>query len=211
MPVQDDRRETEIRTLFQLDYVEAEGRSGIDAHLTIDGVTLPFELKSSTSGSVTTVRDFSPAHVAKWELKHWLIGFYDRAGTTLQYCLYGSPAAMAPWINEKLEYIKADLDLANLLPDGLTFDHLWRICGQKDTYSIADAKRLHKKQLTAQQYRNRCDVRQFVGRRETPIGYSPERMLEFLRERARYVILRGSTLNNPHNTAELFPGLAPDH
>jgi hypothetical protein len=29
-------------------------------------------------------------------------------------------------------------------------------------------------------------------------GYSPERMLEIFRERGRYVIERGSTLNNPH-------------
>ena len=35
-------------------------------------------------------------------------------------------------------------------------------------------------------------------------SYSRQRMLELLRERCRYVLLRGATLNNPHIPAGYF-------
>jgi len=37
-------------------------------------------------------------------------------------------------------------------------------------------------------------------------GYSPTRMLEILSDRAKYLIERGSTLNNPHIPARYFNG-----
>ena len=37
-------------------------------------------------------------------------------------------------------------------------------------------------------------------------GYSPKRMLEILKDRGKYLIERGSTLNNPHIPTSYFKG-----
>jgi hypothetical protein len=197
MAVQDDRREQELIDLFKLKKPEDAGRAGLDAVLELDGSAVPFELKSTTRGSVTTVRDFGRDHIKKWVMRHWLIGVYELDGVTLRYCLYGSPTMMAPWIQEKAEYIQPDFDIAELVPPLITMDILHAVVGEKGKYSVDDAKRLHKKQFTKEQYRDAMDV---AG------GYSPERMLEILRDRCRYLIARGSTLNNPHVPESFFLG-----
>jgi hypothetical protein len=73
MAVQDDARETELIQRFGLERPTNSSRSGIDAILHLPGVDIPFELKSTSVESVTTVRDFSPDHVEKWKNKHWSI------------------------------------------------------------------------------------------------------------------------------------------
>jgi hypothetical protein len=205
MAVQDDRRETEMRVLFELDKDHSEGRSGTDARLLIDGVELAFELKSSTEDSVTTVRDFGLDHVLKWENKHWLFGFYDKAGTTLEYCLYASPQQMQPWISRMKDYISPDIELASLLSEHLTLADLSKICEAKENYSLEDAKRIQRKQYSIKEYMALMDLKP---------GYSPERMLSIVKERVRYLILRGSTLNNPHIPGSYFKGwpkITDDH
>ena len=94
MSVQDDSREIEVKNLFGLSKPIGGSRGDTDAELLIDGVKIDFELKSTTTGSVTTVRDFSMDHVIKWRDKHWIIGVYDKSGQNLKYCIYGSPANM---------------------------------------------------------------------------------------------------------------------
>jgi hypothetical protein len=207
MSVQDDGRENELRELFELEKEEGEGRGGNDAVLKLDGAIFRFELKSTsdTSRSVTTVRDFSLDHVAKWEGKHWLIGFYNKAGTELEYTLYGSPALMSGWIQEKATYIGPDLMLAGIAPEHLTLADMHKICGDKGAYTLADARKIHKNQYSVAEYRAKMD---------TDDGYSPEQMLNIVRERARYLILRGSTLNNPHIPGSYFKGwtkITEDH
>lgn len=200
MTVQDDRRENELMTLFKLQKPVNATRSGTDAVLYFNERYIPFELKSTTSYSVTTVRDFGLSHIQKWQGKHWLFGFYSKDGTTLNYCLYGSPQAMEKWISEKEAYILPDYKLAQLAPELLTINVLYEILGQKQVYTLEDARRLQKKQYTIEQYRNQMDLTQ---------GYSPERMLSILQDRCRYLIERGSTLNNPHIPASYFQGWKP--
>lgn len=197
MTVQDDRRENELIALFQLQKPPNATRSGIDAVLDLNGRSIPFELKSTTSSSVTTVRDFGLEHIRKWQGKHWLFGFYNKEGTQLKYCLYASPQVMAQWISEKEAYILSDYKLAQLAPELLTIDVLYEIFEQKNVYTLQDARSLQKKQYTTQQYRDKMDLIQ---------GYSPERMLSILKDRCRYLIERGSTLNNPHILASYFQG-----
>lgn len=204
MAVQDDRRETHLIALFNL-IPGGEGRSGTDAHLEIGDASILFELKSTTKSSVTTVRDFGPDHIRKWIGKHWLVGFYDEAQRLL-YTRYGSPKHIAPWILEKQEYVSAvDFALADVLPDRLTLHDLRRLCGDRDSYSLADALSVQKRQYSASDYRAKMD---------RDAGYSPERMLEILRDRASYIIKRGSTLNNPKIPATLlrtWPRITEDH
>ncbi len=182
--------------LFNLTVPEDRGRSDIDAHLNIDGRVINFELKSTTSGSVSTVRDFGPDHIRKWrDDLHWIFAFYDKSGTKLQQCVYASPDDMEPWIAEKERYVRPDILLANSLPGLVTADMVTAILGEKETYSLVDAKWIMKNQWRAAQYREQQDV---AG------GYSLGRMTEILQQRARYVILRGATLNNPHIESGYF-------
>lgn len=197
MVVQDDIRERELIRLFRLEKIEGAGRADTDAELVLDGVHIPFELKSSTDDSVTTVRDFGLDHVAKWKGKHWLFGFYNEDGLTLKFCLYGSPQAMAPWIGLKEEYIRVDLQLAGCVPSLIHLDLLYDLLGQKDLYGTEDARLLQKRQYSKALYQERRDL---------PGGYSPNRMLEILKDRCAYLIRRGSTLNNPHIPGSYFRG-----
>lgn len=195
MVVQDDVREREMIRLFQLQRIEGAGRADTDAELIVDGVRIPFELKSSTDDSATTVRDFGPDHVAKWKGKHWLFGFYDEAGEILKYCIYGSPAQMAPWIEQKAEYIRIDLQLATCVPSLIHLELLYELLGRKEVYTGEDARLLQKRQYSKLLYEDRRDL---------PDGYSPRRMLDILRDRCAYLIRRGSTLNNPHIPGSYF-------
>lgn len=65
MTVQDDIRENELIQLFNLEMLANSTRSGTDAILTLNSLIIPFELKSTTNISVTTVRDSGPEHIKK--------------------------------------------------------------------------------------------------------------------------------------------------
>jgi hypothetical protein len=197
LAVQDDGRENEMRELFDLEKPEGEGRSGVDAVLTLSGEKFLFELKSTTNGSVTTVRDFGLEHIQKWKGKHWLIGRYNRS-QVLQYTIYMSPEEMAPWIKEKEEYIRLDYELAKLVPSLIGNNILNRLVGQKEKYSLDEAKRIQKKQYKIEEYRSKMDL--------PGDGYSAQRMLSILQDRCKYLIERGSTLNNPHVPESYFEG-----
>ena len=189
---QDDQREHEMRELFGLIKGEAEGRSGIDAYLDLGSDLHPFELKTTSNGSVTTVRDFGHEHIRKWKNKHWLIGFYKNG--TVAY-KYGSPANMSGWIKEKEEYIAPDFALSDILRHKLDICDLHTILGEKSVYTLEDARRIQKKQYSAEKYRALMDQRG---------GYTPDTMLKILCDRAAYIIQRGSTLNNPHIPESYF-------
>ena len=189
---QDDTREENMRNLFDLYKDEGEGRDGIDAHLNIDDKVIPFELKTTSKGSVTTVRDFGPDHVAKWRDKHWLIGFFVGGD---EYYLYATPDMMAKWIAEKNEYIRPDFEISGLASSRLTLEDMFSLLGEKTIYTYNDAKLLHKLQYSKQQYLALQDV---------DGGYSPQRMLDIFRDRCAYLVKRGSTLNNPHIPATYF-------
>jgi len=191
---QDDLREQEMIELFELIKDENEGRSGIDAFLDLDGTNIPFELKttSSKSNSVTTVRDFGFDHIQKWQNKHWLFGFYKKGKASYKY---GSPALMQNWIKEKEEYIKPDLQLAKIASKNLTLEDLYIVLGEKESYSLEDAKSIQKRQYSTNKYIKLQDITN---------GYSKSRMLHILKDRATYLMERGGTLNNPHIPGSYF-------
>ena len=180
--------------LFELYKDKSEGRSGIDAFLKINEMNIPFELKTTSQGSVTTVRDFGPDHIQKWKNKHWLIGFFIKGR---EYYKYGSPSMMADWIRSKEEYITPDFKLAKLAPSKISLEDMYCITGKKDFYTFEDAKNIQKMQYKKEKYLELQDVEN---------GYSAERMLEIVRDRVLYLIERGSTLNNPHIPFTYFDG-----
>lgn len=191
---QDDDREDAMIALFNLYKDKTEGRSGVDAFLKIDGMIIPFELKTTSQGSVTTVRDFGPDHIRKWENKHWLIGFFIKGR---EFYKYGSPAMMAEWIKSKEKYIASDFKLAKLVPAKINLEDMYSITGKKDVYTYDDAKAIQKMQYKKEQYLRLQDLEH---------GYSPKRMLEIVKDRAQYLVERGSTLNNPHIPFTYFDG-----
>jgi len=200
-----------MRTLFNLTRPEEYGRADIDAVLELEGAGVPaalngkkisFELKSSTGGrpNISTVRDFGLHYVEKWRKLHWLFGVYDveSGETKLQYCLYGSPEKMKPWFDRMAAYIAPDVALAECVPELIDDEILTKVVGDAEDFAYENAKLLLKNQLNRQGYREAADLE---GER-----FSREAMLEILQARCRYVIERGSTLNNPHISASYFDG-----
>ena len=217
---QDDERERELRTLFNLKRHPDAGRGDVDAVLELKGRSVPaslrgeaieFELKSATGGkpTISTVRDFGLHHIEKWRTMHWLFGIYgrdQRGDQVLLYCMYGSPHQMRPWFDRMASYVEPDVALARHVPRLITDATLSAVLGPENTFSQNDAKRLMKNQYSATDYLNASD--------RTDGGYSRRAMLRMLRERAKYVIERGSTLNNPHIPAGYFVGwerIVDDH
>lgn len=212
MTVQDDERERELSALFGLDWDAAHERHGVDALLpgiTVDGVTYQFEVevKSSTTLDIGTARDFGMAHIERWRKMFFVFGFYTKERRPeLRTSLCLTPIDMEPWLAGKEAQILIDYKLAARLPHYLQLDDLFVVCGKQDTYSIEDAKRLHKQQYSAAQYAAAADV----VRDGVPCISQPN-MLKILRERALYVAQRGATVNNPHITKTyLTPFLGTD-
>ncbi len=201
MPVQDDERERELVRMFNLHWDPAHQRSGVDAmlELDVDGHVYRFEVevKSSTGNTVSTARDVGMEHIAKWRRKLFVIGFNTRDARRpeLRHCLCLTPVDMEPWIVSIEGKILIDFELAARASRRLVVDDLYDVMGHRESWSIEDAKRLHKQQWTASQYKAAQDV-QVAGKRHI----SPEKMLELLRLRSRYIAERGATLNNPHIT-----------
>lgn len=205
MPAQDDARERQMIDRFNLMVPEDRGRSDIDAYLSIAGLDspLPFELKSTTKTSVSTVRDFGPEHISKWRHLHWLFAFYDSDGTRMVRSYYASPADMRRWIAEKEAYVRPDMLLAERALRTLDESIVSDVFGDAETFSIQQAQSIMKRQWSVKEYRLRADL---DGDR-----FSRDAMLDVLRERLGYVIRRGATLNNPHIPGSYFEeaGLLP--
>jgi hypothetical protein len=201
MTVQDDERERELVRLFNLSWDPAHQRAGIDAELLLERpggpVRIEVEVKSTTGSTVSTARDVGMDHIAKWQRKLFVIGFYTRDARRpeLMRCLCLTPGDMAPWIEALQAKIAVDFRIAGLAAGRLTLDDLHAICGDRAIYPLSDARALFKRQWTLDQYQSACDV-EHGGQR----GYSPAAMLRILALRARYLAERGATLNNPHIT-----------
>ena len=209
---QDDVRESQMTDLFNLTQAEDRKRHEVDAYLEIDGLKLPFELKSTTKTSVSTVRDFGPDHIEKWrDGLHWIFAFYTKG--RLQYCYYASPLDMESWISDHERYVAPDFYLAETVPSFVTSAMVIELLGGKEVYSLLDARRLMKNQWTAKEYASNRDISHDPEFAETtasgkpkknPGGYSLEKMTEILQLRCGYVIQRGSTLNNPKISGSYF-------
>lgn len=192
MPAQDDARERQMLWMFNLRVPDDRTRGGLDALLDLEGhpSPIPFELKSTTSNSVSTVRDFGPEHISKWRHLHWLFAFYERDAETLRYCYYASPADMSDWIKDKQDYVRPDYVLAQQAPQKISDGDLDMVVGKGQKFTRDDARRIMKNQWSAEEYSTHADL--------PDGGYSRKAMLILLRERCEYVIRRGATLNNPH-------------
>lgn len=306
MAVQDDAREKVMVQLFNLKQEVDRARHDPDAYLVHKGQKFLFELKSTTTGTLSTVRDFGPDHISKWVDMHWIVGFFEKTKTDYpMYCHYLTPLDIKRWTDEKWAYVKIDFLFADVAAERITIDDVYALVGRKSVYSLKDAKALQKDQYSSADYASKIDVHesglsserfealvapftsrdwlaaqfgkkqiysaddlrilveyqadpskiaaalasdakltrenahkvlppynletlderlntpksvrqacdllswpatQTGGRRciDVTPGYSPNAMLEIFRDRCRYLIRRGSTLNNPHIPASFF-------
>lgn len=213
MTVQDDERERELSALFGLDWDSSHERHGVDAVLpdiVVDGVRYQFdvEVKSSTEMDIGTARDFGMTHISRWRKMFFVFGFYSkvRGRPELQRSLCLTPMDMEPWLAKKEAQILIDFKLAERVPRNLALEDLFAVCGEQESYTIEDAKKLHKQQYTAAQYAAAPDLIIDGAPR-----ISQAKMLQVLKERALYVAQRGATVNNPHITkTHLTPFLGTD-
>jgi hypothetical protein len=201
MTVQDDERERELVRMFNLSWDPAHQRAGVDAELVIEmdarRIRLDVEVKSTTGATVSTARDVGIEHIRRWRKMFFAIGFYSREARRpeLQKCLCLSPLDMEPWIVSVENKVQIDFKLAERASRKLMLDDLFDVCGEQATYSMQDAKRLHKSQWTVAQYEAALDTHQASQQR-----ISQQKMLEILQLRSKYISERGATLNNPHVT-----------
>lgn len=210
MPVQDDERERELVRMFNLVWNPDHQRAGVDAFLDItinnEKYRLEIEVKSTTGNTVSTARDVGMEHIEKWRRKLFVIGFYtkDAKRPELQKCLCLTPTDMEPWIASIEKKVLLDFKIAEKASKKLDLDDLFQILGKQKSYSIQDAKSLHKQQWTADQYKAAADLSE-----ASKPAFSPGKMLEILSLRSKYIAERGATLNNPHITSthlQLFFG-----
>ncbi len=214
MAAQDDARERQMLSLFNLERPPDHQRGGIDAVLELEGrgvpsalqgQVVPFELKSSTKGNAdfSTGRDIGLHTINRWRGLHWLFAVYDSAGDEHpSRCYYGSPARMAPMFDTMAAYIEHDVKLGELVPELITVSTAQEVLGDEERYEPAAARRLMKNQYSAEQYRAALDM-------SDPDGYSLEAMHVMLKDRCRYLIARGGTRNNPHFPASYFADWTP--
>lgn len=199
MPVQDDERERELVRMFNLEWDPAHQRAGVDALLNVvvgkRSCKFEVEVKSSTGSTVSTARDVGMDHIQKWRRKLFVIGFYSKEARRpeLQHCLCLTPLDMEPWIAAIEEKILIDFKLALLASRRLELSDLFDVCGKQQSYSLKDAKRLHKQQWSKDEYVAAQDI-EIDGQRKI----SQPKMLQILRLRSKYIAERGATLNNPH-------------
>lgn len=201
MTVQDNERERELVRVFNLDWDPSHTRDGVDAFLSIeiDGIDYQFdvEVKSTTGGTVSTARDVGMEHIRKWRRQLFVIGYYsrDRGRPELKKCLCLTPVDMEPWIESVERKILIDFKIAACASRRLELEDLYEVCGRKSAYTLEDARRLHKQQWTADEYNLALDTIE-----DGQPRLSPNKMLEILQLRSKYVAERGATLNNPHIT-----------
>lgn len=203
---QDDRRERAMVDVLNLEQRPDRGRQDEDAHLDVevDGTKqrLMFELKSKPQvGDYGTGRDTGPRQLRRWSTMHFAFGVFDARDDRVLELWYGSPRRMAAWIDAELEYVLPDGLLVETVPNLLGDAEMTAVFGDKPRYTYDDIHRVMKDQWNADAAAgqpNLYDLRADVHRstRRTDNVYSREAALEACRDRARYLLKRGATVNN---------------
>ena len=100
MPIQDDVREDVLIAQFGLIKYSSHSRGEFDAS---DHNNNKFELKSTTTNTVSTARDFSDKHIIKWRKQYFIIGQWDESVAQYKRIYFLAPIHMSKWLND-IEY-----------------------------------------------------------------------------------------------------------
>jgi len=117
VPVQNAAREIALRDLFGLQS-GGRGRIGPDA---IDGNGNEYELKSTTTGSITTARDVGPHTLERWRTRYWICtkGRNTARGFIFQEIYFLAPQMLEEWIQQLEQRFTTDLQLLENALDAL--------------------------------------------------------------------------------------------
>lgn len=184
--IQDNIRENEIISLFNLTKTN-HNRIGVDACVKIGKKIIEFEIKSTTTGVVSTASPLTLEHISKWQDRHWIIGIYDK-DAELKYCLYGSPTDMKDWLDYWYKDISRGISISDMLVDRIDLEMVFKIFGEKQVYTEEDAKPVFRALYTTKKYKELKDRKD---------GYSQKRMLQMFKEHNKVYLYRGSGVNNP--------------
>lgn len=191
--IQDNEREAELTKLFRLKKTN-HNRIGIDARLRYRKNVFDFEIKSTTTGSVSSASPLALDHINKWRHQHWIIGIYNK-DATLNHCVYGSPEQMKDWLDFWENDIRRGLSISDMLVDRIDKKMVHATFGRKKYYTMEEARFVMKKLYTVQQY---------IALKDHPNGYTCDRMLEMFKEHNRTYLYRGASLNNPKIPKEYY-------
>jgi len=110
MPIQDDIREDVLIAQFELIKYSSHSRGEYDA---TDQYFNKFELKSTTTNSVSTARDFSDKHITKWRKQYFIIGVWDDSISQYTKVYFLAPIHMSEWLDDIEHKINQRKDIAN--------------------------------------------------------------------------------------------------
>lgn len=184
--IQDNKREHQLIDLFKLKKINHK-RIGIDARLKVLSEKIDFELKSTTTGSVSTARGLHLEHLERWKDLHWIIGKYNKKAE-LECCYYGSPDDMIEWITFWENDIKRGINISDMLIDRIDLNMMYEIFDKKKKYNYKEIKFVFKNLYTVQEYK---DMQNSEG------TYDPEIVLEMFKKHNQVYLYRGAALNNP--------------
>jgi len=95
MPIQDDHREDVLIAQFNLIKYSDHARGVYDAS---DHNHNKYELKSTTTTTVSTARDFSDNHIARWRSQYLIIGQWKESSQSYTHIHFLAPVHMEGWI-----------------------------------------------------------------------------------------------------------------
>jgi hypothetical protein len=204
---QDDERERAMISALNLEQRPDRARHEEDGHLDFayGGHTrrLLFECKSAPVDSdFGTGRDTGLAQLQRWATMHFVFAWFQPRDNRPKRIWYGSPAMMRDWNLAEQAYLKPDLALLSLVPDAVDDRVVSAVLGDKEEYTFQDLNMLLKNQWNADKkkgrphnlYKVNADIR---SAKRTEDNLYSRRVAELaVRDRIRYLLARGGTVNN---------------
>ncbi|MFI7490795.1 hypothetical protein ACIBXA_20675 [Micromonospora echinaurantiaca] len=203
---QDDDRERAMVAALNLEQPEDRARHDEDGYLILerDGQMhrLSFECKSAAVGKeFGTGRDTGLKQLQRWSRMHFVFGWFEPRDNQIRRMWYGSPAMMKAWNAAEQAYLIPDLILRDCVPDRVSDEVVSMVLGDKDVYTFQELNQLLKDQWKADSrvgrpnlYKERADIRSARSTKDNL--YSREVAEIAVRDRIRYLLARGGTVNN---------------
>jgi hypothetical protein len=203
---QDDQRERAMISALNLDQRPDRVRDDEDGHLDFlfEGKTvrLLFECKSAPENSdFGTGRDTGLRQLQRWAEMHFAFGWFEPRDNQPRRLWYGSPAMMREWNRREQAYLAPDMALLRHVPDAIDDAVVASVLGDKDVYTFEDLSLLMKDQWKASAARRQPNLYDDLAdvnrsRRKTENLYSRAMATRAVRDRIRYLLGRGGTVNN---------------
>jgi hypothetical protein len=203
---QDDLRERSMVLALGLQSRPDRARHEEDAHLDVvvngESTRLLFECKSSPeSQDFGTGRDTGIRKLDQWTSFHFVFGWFVSRDNLPIRMWYGSPRMMRKWLDDEIAYLEPDILLSNLIPSKVDAEAVTVLFGDKERISYSEMHKVMKDSWNAKASAGRPDLYALNadinrGKARKDHLYSRDAALKAARDRAAYLLDRGSTVNN---------------